>query len=164
MPPGTPPLPAPRVRNRAFELALQKHLDDLGLKPELPWFQASDPQEIVDFIRGQQNKYQKASKLHRSVDYWNSKIIEPIRQFFTAVGQGVSSHPEIGGIVWGCIRFIIEVDHLPIAFHVLIANDAVDPDSVRSLTLLQQNCFSSGTYFPGSPFLPPIRYSIIPGL
>ncbi|PBK87439.1 hypothetical protein ARMGADRAFT_1085464 [Armillaria gallica] len=109
MPSGTPPLPAPRVHNRAFELALQKHLDDLGLKPELPWFQASDPQEIVDFIRGQQNTYQKASKLHRSVDYWNSKIIEPIRQFFTAVGQGVSSHPEIGGIVWGCIRFIIEI-------------------------------------------------------
>ncbi|KAK0442998.1 hypothetical protein EV421DRAFT_1680781, partial [Armillaria borealis] len=94
--------------NKAFEFALKKHLDQLGVKPELPWFQASDPQEIVDFIRGQQNTYRKTSKLHRSVDYWNSKIIEPLRQFFTAVDQGVSSHPEIGGIVWGCIRFIIE--------------------------------------------------------
>ncbi|PBK64521.1 hypothetical protein ARMSODRAFT_466001 [Armillaria solidipes] len=110
MPPSlhlAPPLPAPRARNRAFELALQKHLDDLGVKPGLPWFQASDPQEIVDFIQGQQNTYQ-GSKLHRSVDYWNSKIIEPLRQFFTAVDQGVASHPEIGGIVWGYIRFIIE--------------------------------------------------------
>ncbi|KAK0474899.1 hypothetical protein IW261DRAFT_532562 [Armillaria novae-zelandiae] len=101
-------LPAPRVRNKAFELALQKHLNILGVEPGLPWFQASDPQEIVDFIRRQQNAYQRTSKLHRSVDYWNSKIIEPLRQFFIAVDQGVSSHPEIGGIVWGCIRFIIE--------------------------------------------------------
>ncbi|SJL04705.1 uncharacterized protein ARMOST_08075 [Armillaria ostoyae] len=107
--PQPPEASAPRVRNKAFELALQKHLDNLGVKPELPWFQTSDPQEIVDFIQGQQNTYQKASKLHRSVDYWNSKIIEPLQQFFTAIDQGVSSHPEIGGIVWGCIRFIIEI-------------------------------------------------------
>ncbi len=122
MPPGlhfAPPPPAPRVRNRAFELALQRHLDNLGVKPGLPRFQASDPQEIVDFIQGQQNNYQEAGKLHRSVDHWNSKIIEPLRQFFTAVDQGVSSHPAIGGIVWGCIRFIIEVGHLAIALRVL---------------------------------------------
>ncbi|KAK0502688.1 hypothetical protein EDD18DRAFT_1134536 [Armillaria luteobubalina] len=106
---STPQLPpTPRVRNKAFELALQNHLNNLGVKPELPWFQVSDPREIVDFIRRQQTAYQKTSKLHRSVDYWNSRIIEPLRQFFTAVDQGVSSHPEIGGIVWGCIRFIIE--------------------------------------------------------
>ncbi|KAK0227980.1 hypothetical protein IW262DRAFT_1455163 [Armillaria fumosa] len=111
LPPGphsAPQLPVPHVRNKAFELALQKHLNILGVEPGLPWFQASDPQEIVDFIRRQQNAYQRTSKLHRSVDYWNSKIIEPLRQFFIAVDQGVSSHPEIGGIVWGCIRFIIE--------------------------------------------------------
>ncbi|KAK0185840.1 hypothetical protein F5146DRAFT_1227501 [Armillaria mellea] len=95
-----------RTPNKAFELALQKHLNNLGFKPT--WFQASDPQEIVDFIQGQQNTYQKTSKLHQSVDYWNSKIIGPLRQFFTAIDQGVSSHPEFGGIVWGCIRFIIE--------------------------------------------------------
>ncbi len=80
LPPGLHSVP--RVRNEAFELALQKHLDNLGVKPGLPWFQASGPQEIVDFIQGQQNAYQKTSKLHRSVDYWNSKIIEPLRQFF----------------------------------------------------------------------------------
>ncbi len=119
LPPGLHSVP--RVRNEAFELALQKHLDNLGVKPGLPWFQASGPQEIVDFIQGQQNAYQKTSKLHRSVDYWNSKIIEPLRQFFTAVDQGVSSHPEIGGIVWGCIRFIIEVGHLPVTLRVLVA-------------------------------------------
>ncbi|KAK0185837.1 hypothetical protein F5146DRAFT_1227498 [Armillaria mellea] len=106
LPPG--PHPAPGVRNKAFELALQRHLDNLGVKPGLPWFQVSDPREIVDFIQGQQNAYQKTSKLHRSVDYWNSKIIQPLQQFFTAVDQGVASHPEIGGIVWGCVRFIIE--------------------------------------------------------
>ncbi|KAK0225144.1 hypothetical protein EDD85DRAFT_958882 [Armillaria nabsnona] len=96
------------ARNKAFEVALQRHLDDLGLKLQSPWFHASDPQKIVDYLREKQNNYQGASRLHRSVDYWNSKIIEPLQQFFTAVDQGVSSHPEIGGIVWGCIRFIVE--------------------------------------------------------
>ncbi len=102
MPPGlhsAPELPEAsvlRIHNKAFKFTLQKHLDLLGVKPKLTWFQVSDPQEIVDFIRGQQNTYRKTSTLHRSMDYWNSKIIEPLRQFFTAVDQGVPPIQKLG--------------------------------------------------------------------
>jgi len=90
------------AHNPAFDQALQSHLR------QEQWFASSTPREVLDEVQQHVARYQQRSRLSRYVDRIRN-IVEPMEQFFTAVDQGVSSNPAIGGIVWGCLRFIFLV-------------------------------------------------------
>ncbi|KAF9021941.1 ankyrin [Hymenopellis radicata] len=92
----------------AFDVALSSQIKKLQLTADTPLFDASTPAELLNIIAAETDNYLAKDSIHRALD-WSASIIEPLLKFLSAIDAGISSHPELGGIVWGCIRFILTV-------------------------------------------------------
>ncbi|KAK0446547.1 uncharacterized protein EV420DRAFT_1647982 [Desarmillaria tabescens] len=86
-------------RNETFDDVLRAHISHL--KVNSTWFLPSNRNDICHFVQTLEHH-----RL-RSVE-WITSIVLSFDQFFTALDQSMSSHPELHSFVWGCIKFIIE--------------------------------------------------------
>ncbi|KAI0039653.1 hypothetical protein FA95DRAFT_1459699, partial [Auriscalpium vulgare] len=92
--------------NPIFDKALEQHRQRLQ-DWELVDFAASSPEGVLDVANEYHSTHAKKSRLLRCVQRI-SRVIAPLEKFFSAVDNGVSSHPEIAGIVWGALRFVMQ--------------------------------------------------------
>ncbi|KAI0040264.1 hypothetical protein FA95DRAFT_1611941 [Auriscalpium vulgare] len=104
---GQPPPPTPKaVSNGIFDKAVQDHLQSLQAG-ERADFAFATPASVLDLANEYHSTHVKKSGLLRCVDRI-SRVIAPLEKFFSAVDNGVSSHPEVAGIVWGALRFVMQ--------------------------------------------------------
>ncbi|KAI0059375.1 hypothetical protein BV25DRAFT_1890024, partial [Artomyces pyxidatus] len=98
----------PNVRsNPLFDRALRKHLE--SLQPEdRAAFSHATPEDVLEEAELCNKRHQTQSKVRRFALRF-SNVVHPLQTFFCAVDSGVSSNPEIGGIVWGALRFVLQV-------------------------------------------------------
>jgi len=96
--------------NRAFEKALQNHLDQWKSDP-CSFPQSATLEDLRSEIKELGNNYQK-TRVH-SYTSKLSRLIDRFERFFKVVDTFVSSNPTISALVWGGIRFIIQVRELP---------------------------------------------------
>ncbi|KAI0044299.1 hypothetical protein FA95DRAFT_291922 [Auriscalpium vulgare] len=94
------------VSNPIFDKAVQEHLQRLQTW-ELNDFATSTPEGVLSVVAEYHSTHTKKSRLLRCVQRI-SRVIAPLEKFFSAVDNGVSSHPEIAGIVWGALRFVMQ--------------------------------------------------------
>ncbi|KAI0039856.1 hypothetical protein FA95DRAFT_970468 [Auriscalpium vulgare] len=93
------------VSNPIFDKAVHEHLRHLQAW-ELADFAASTPEEVRSVVAEYHSTHTK-SRVLRCVQRI-SRVIGPLEMFFSAVDNGVSSLPEVAGIVWGALRFVMQ--------------------------------------------------------
>lgn len=96
-----------------FVDALKEHLEALDFhstpaSEKNICFYPCNAEDVVNALTKHIADYSRNSRLVRYAHRFRS-IIEPFEQFFSAVDQVVSAHPQIVGVVWGCFRFIVLV-------------------------------------------------------
>ena len=140
--------------NPAFQVALQRHLD--------AW--ASDARSFTseatpDDVLREVEAYDKANRDTSSRRYINrfSMLIQNFQGFFSAVDTFVSINPQTAALVWGGLRFVIQVREarlillfpnpsyrsFPILHLTLNRSSTCLRQSARistSITATQQNC------------------------
>ncbi|KAI0055544.1 hypothetical protein BV25DRAFT_1895091 [Artomyces pyxidatus] len=92
--------------NPVFQAAFEAYKKRL-LPEELEDFRPSSPQEIIAQANKLNADHRKKSRARRCIEMV-SELVQPLEAFFSAVDNGVSSHPEVAGIVWGAIRFVVQ--------------------------------------------------------
>ncbi|KAI0045255.1 hypothetical protein FA95DRAFT_1607874 [Auriscalpium vulgare] len=128
-PTGQLPSPSPKaISNPIFDKAVQGHIHHLEAW-ELADFAVSTP-EGVRSVAAKYHSTHTKSRLLRCVQRL-SRVIAPLEKFFSAVDNGVSSHPEVAGIVWGALRFVMQSIHSLSAYFEKIG-DVLD-DIVEAL-------------------------------
>ncbi|KAI0041189.1 hypothetical protein FA95DRAFT_1683378 [Auriscalpium vulgare] len=96
------PLTPTAISNSIFDKALEEHRQRLK-DWELADFAKSTPEGLRSVVAEYHSTHAKKSGLLRCVQRI-SRVIAPLEKFFSAVDNGVSSHPEVAGIVWGALR------------------------------------------------------------
>jgi len=102
------------VANRAFEEALRIHLAQWESDPR-SFPQSATPEELRNEVMEHVNNHQRTRVSSYASKLWN--LIDRFEGLFKAIDTLVSSNP-ISALVWGGIRFIIQVcellEHQPI--------------------------------------------------
>ncbi|KAI0040261.1 ankyrin [Auriscalpium vulgare] len=116
------PYPSPSLKaisNPLFDKAVQNHLQRLQAW-ELDDFVVSTPEGVRSVVAEYHSTHTK-SRLLRCIQRI-SRVIAPLEKFFSAVDDGVSSHPEVAGITalhvaatrrngWSLIPLKLILDH-----------------------------------------------------
>lgn len=99
------------MTNPAFDEALRQHLSrlKLGTTDEVPWTADCTPENVLEEAQLLDAQHEKSSLIRRCSEQIKGAV-DPLQSFFSAVDSAVSSNPEIAGIVWGCMRFLLKVD------------------------------------------------------
>ncbi|KAI0051328.1 hypothetical protein FA95DRAFT_315597 [Auriscalpium vulgare] len=99
-------IPPPQsLSNIIFDQALQEHLKLLD-SSEIKDFATAQPEDVLSAVSDYHSAHEN-SRLRRCIKRI-CKVIKPLEQFFGAVDNGVSSLPEVAGIVWGALRFVMQ--------------------------------------------------------
>jgi hypothetical protein len=97
--------------NIALLYALQQQYDKLT-PDEREAFKPSSLAEVVADVQRLDLEHRARSRTRRFVDRLNT-IVTGLQCYFTAFDTVVSSHPDIAGLVWGGLRFIVAVCRHP---------------------------------------------------
>jgi hypothetical protein len=93
--------------NIALLYAFQKQYDKLT-DEERTAFGFSSLTEIIAEVQNLDLRHRAQSRIRRYGERFNA-IITGLQCYFTAIDTLVSSHPDIAGLVWGGLRFVITV-------------------------------------------------------
>ena len=96
--------------NEAFRLALEAHLRELSSR-ERKLFAGGKAEDVLELARLCEQGHVERSKSLRFARVI-SGAVEGLKGYFGVIETVVSSHPEIAAIVWGGVKFIIEVHFL----------------------------------------------------
>ena len=97
-------------RNTAFETALKIHLDTWASDPR-SFRDTSTLAEVLHEVQRFEEAHSK-TLLRRYADRF-SVVIQGFATFFSAVDQFVSSNPQTAGLIWGGLKFVIQVRAIP---------------------------------------------------
>jgi hypothetical protein len=94
--------------NLAFETALQEHIDSCA-QDVRSFISDSTPDDVLRDVQG----FETAHRRTRGRRYANrfSALVQSFQGFFSAVDAFVSSNPQVAGLVWGGLRFLIQVSN-----------------------------------------------------
>jgi hypothetical protein len=94
--------------NEVFRKALQKHIETW--KSDARSFSTdSSPQDVLQEVQKYEDRHRKKA-IRRYADRF-SALVQQFQGFFSAVDVFVSADPHIAGLVWGGLRFVIQVGY-----------------------------------------------------
>lgn len=95
------------------EHALRKHLQEIELgNTESQTWQKSDPEARLKELSERNEALTKNSKLLKCAGKLKV-VVKPLESLFANLSQSALLHPEIAGLVWGCLKFLIQVLRSP---------------------------------------------------
>lgn len=96
----------PNLTNRVFERALQKHID-LWKSDKRLFSEISTPDDVLKEVENMEKKHRNTRVRRYTARF--STVVQGFHSYFTAVDAFVSSNPQVVALVWGGLRFIIQV-------------------------------------------------------
>ena len=92
--------------NRVFQDALQKHIN--RWKSDTRAFPGdSTPDDVIEKVKKYDEEHQKSAGRRYLKRF--ATIVQNFSTYFIVVDTCVSSNPEIAALVWGGVRFVIQV-------------------------------------------------------
>lgn len=96
-----------KYNNEAFQTALQAHLKGLSER-EKELFSGGTAESALDFAKHCDDDHAVKSKSRRFARAICGAV-EGLRGFFVVIEITISARPEVAALVWGGVKFIIEV-------------------------------------------------------